>query len=405
MVLITYRYPNKSILQATTTTLTPGGTSGNYKELLTLEVFEEFIYSKLIVFVAVVGVFGNLLNLGVLTKHNSQHHREKMERAVSVGLTILAVTDLFFCLTLLPHAWLPRKVFFHLSQGFEFYYAVHSNIIFNVTVMVSTWLTVAMATSRYIAICHPLRARLVIDMRYTSLTAIAILISSVLANIPRLWTYKISSLPCTNNNTAYYTVPGLLTQQYAYYYPVYLGLYFILSTVIPLVMLTTCNIYLVRALKKSDRLRRLRAPNTAACASESSRRLTIILIGLVIMYITLVSPAEIINFIRDIILSTNGKQNTPLYNLAVAVVNFLQALNFALNFVLYCSVNSQFRKTITQLMCLAQNQAPVSVKQFDTVLIAGTDRSNNTTSTTLLNNYGTVTPLMKNRQLTEDTNV
>jgi len=67
------------------------------------------------------------------------------------------------------------------------------------------------------------------------------------------------------------------------------------------------------------------------------------------MYTILVCPAEIINFVRVVALTHSHL--TPSYNLAVSIVNLLQATNFAFNFLLYCSVNVQFRRTFKDIFC------------------------------------------------------
>jgi len=51
-----------------------------------------------------------------------------------------------------------------------------------------------------------------------------------------------------------------------------------------------------------------------------------------------VVPAELLNFFQP---QTTHK--TAAFNVAVAVGNLLQALNFSVNFVLYSAVNTYFR--------------------------------------------------------------
>jgi len=54
-------------------------------------------------------------------------------------------------------------------------------------------------------------------------------------------------------------------------------------------------------------------------------------------------PAEVINFVRDVAVGDPLMVDT--YNLAVAVANAFKAVNFALNFILSCAVNTHFRQT------------------------------------------------------------
>ena len=72
-----------------------------------------------------------------------------VERTVYLGLAALALSDMMFCACALPHAWFPPRRFYFRWPGFEFYYGIYSDALINTFVMSSTWLTVAMATSRY----------------------------------------------------------------------------------------------------------------------------------------------------------------------------------------------------------------------------------------------------------------
>ena len=71
-----------------------------------------------------------------------------MERTVYLGLAALALSDMLFCACALPHAWVPPRMFYFRRRGFALYYSLYSDALINVFVMCSTWLTVAMATSR-----------------------------------------------------------------------------------------------------------------------------------------------------------------------------------------------------------------------------------------------------------------
>lgn len=71
-----------------------------------------------------------------------------MERTVYLGLATLALSDMMFCACALPHAWVEPRKFYFKEKNFEFYYTIYSDGLINIFVMLSTWLTVAMATSR-----------------------------------------------------------------------------------------------------------------------------------------------------------------------------------------------------------------------------------------------------------------
>ena len=76
---------------------------------------------------------------------------------------------------------------------------------------------------------------------------------------------------------------------------------------------------------------------------DTSKRITLTLIVLILMFILLVSPSEIIHFYRD----TVPRQEMQYFKLGIICTNILQAINFAFSFVLYCFVNATFRRTVT----------------------------------------------------------
>ena len=115
---------------------------------------------------------------------------------------------------------------------------------------------------------------------------------------------------------------------------------------IPLLVLAYSNIFLIRALKQSSKMRQQHT-RTQDRSSDSKTVVTLTLTVIILFYIVLVLPAELLNFFRDLIVN----QDSSSYNLAVTVCNTLQALNFAFNFCLYCIINANFRKAVTDLLC------------------------------------------------------
>ena len=83
----------------------------------------------------------------------------------------------------------------------------------------STWLTVMMAVSRYIAVCHPLHARSFINQRGTRITIVAVWLGSFAVNLPNFWRYQPKSTPCPVDQSVvvssdchcvnYHKLPGL----------------------------------------------------------------------------------------------------------------------------------------------------------------------------------------------------
>ena len=134
--------------------------------------------------------------------------------------------------------------------------------------------------------------------------------------------------------------------------------HFILSVIIPLLLLTFCNVNLIRALRKSRNLQK-RHSSLHQCShqsktTESTHRITLTLVVIIAMFVILVTPAEITNFVRDFRASQSKRrrhgENIYLQHLITYTMNGLQKINFAVNFILYCIINVHFRKMVWRLI-------------------------------------------------------
>lgn len=157
------------------------------------------------------------------------------------------------------------------------------------------------------------------------------------------------------------------------------------AILLPLPVLTVCNVCLARALRRSRLLQKqYRAMNircrsirsvtgqeayssrggedrrtgssrhrggTQSSTTSSQHRITPTVIGLIVLFTLLVGPSEILALFRQYILT--GQQSAASYDAyqsAIVVTNFLLLVNFAVNFVLYCVVNVQFRRTCSAML-------------------------------------------------------
>jgi len=264
--------------------------------------------------------------------------------------TGLAVSDALFCIAVLPRAYIGAAAFGFRRYDFRIVYAAYGDTLVNTFIVSSTWLTVAMAVSRYVAICHPLHARQIIGRTFATLTLAGVFVISVLANIPRFLRQQIVAIPCLEGGHYYYVDVGWLvlhqTAERAYHWT-----YFVVCIMTPFIFLIFCNVNLIIELRRSLRLRvETTGSRVGRGGSDSSaaNRITLTLIVIVAMYFVLVMPAEMMNFVREVAVS--NRLYVDSYNMAVAIANAFQAVNFALNFILYCAVNTHFRQTFVRIV-------------------------------------------------------
>ena len=109
------------------------------------KLVEEFIYSKLILAVCLLGIGGNLLNLVILGQKSLMCAMKRMEKSAHYGLIALAVSDLLVCLAALPAVFYRtggnNGGFGHASFDFRLAYKLYGNGVVNTFMLSSTWLT------------------------------------------------------------------------------------------------------------------------------------------------------------------------------------------------------------------------------------------------------------------------
>ena len=304
----------------------------------------EYVLNHIVVVViCVIGILGNLLNLAILSHRSWQIALGRMERFSHSGLIGLAASDLSFCLFILPHSFVDQHQSGYNSIGFSLVYNTYIEAIINTFVLCSTMLTVALAAGRYFAIVFPIRAREVIGMTFTRRVIGGVVLFSILANLPRYWFKAIRTIDCSDESNRYYFTKGPMSD----YETVYISIYFVAAICLPLFVLIFCNVYLLKALKDAHKEAKFKCRTTTK-THDSGFRITLSLVIIIIAFVVLVIPGEVITFFKGILLGgdPSGTANPDRYNLPLAITSCMQALNFSFNFILYCSVNTHFRRTM-----------------------------------------------------------
>lgn len=314
--------------------------------------------------ICIFGILGNVLNLVILTRRQLSITMDRLEKSSLLGLIALAVSDGLYCLSVLPST-LFRSTLSSAqcatSLPCSVYRAYHGALI-NTFCLTSTWLTVIMAASRYLAICYPLHARGVISLKNTRLTIVLVFAMATLANLPRLWIKNMRTGPCRRNPnaTCYMVEAGWLEQHRATFYA-YVITWAVLGVFAPLVLVTFFSIRLIGALRQSRRLQKLYRANLPANSCTSTDHISATLIAIVVLFLVLTCPSEIYGFVLAVrgsgqraTATVDGAARDALQEALAMLVNTLLSTNFAINFILYFVVNMQFRKLVRHMLCCYQ---------------------------------------------------
>ncbi len=295
----------------------------------------------------VVGILGNILNLLVLGQKQVKGTVGSMERSAHLGLVLLAVSDLTFCVSLLAKTCVPDVVFCgpacSSTQLAQIWFTWFHILPGNTLILTSTWLMVILAYGRYRAVCHPFQARGSVNTKVTWALAGVVLVLAAAFNLPDL--LQSTVVMKSQNESVYYYIaksPGMPKETMMYYYI----FRFIIGICVPVIIQIFCTFYLIRALKESYRVR-------TTCTNqrpESGHRITSTLIVLIICFVLLVTPVESIQFVKHLFPGSYSQPCSRL-NIIYRSLNLLQITNFSLNFVVYCLLNVHFRSTLRALLC------------------------------------------------------
>ncbi len=318
------------------------------------QVIYEMVYNQFyrygLPIICAAGFIGNVLNLIILAGKRIQHALRRVERASNMGLIALAVADLSFCVCAFPTTFLPQDNV-HQTKGFLVYYSCYCAAIINIFILTSTWLTVTMATERYLAICHPLRSRWIITLPRTKACTVLVYIIATFFNLPVFWRYTIIERQC-DNETTYTTEQVVLINDTVDH--AYRAVWAVFGNFVPLLLLLICNIGLMREIHKSYAMRKQMNGNAgitshSASDQETNHRITVTLVAIVVMFLILVAPSEIMKHLAYLFY---GNLNHNYTYLTIEIItNLMQTINFSANFILYCIINPSFRRTMKEMLC------------------------------------------------------
>ena len=312
--------------------------------------------------ICVAGFLGNVMNLIIMGGKRTQRSLRKTERSANVGLISLAVADMMFCFTAFPSTFLPQKMEFR-HNGFLMYYGCYCAAVINIFIMTSTWITVTMATERYLAICQPLKSRNIISLDRTKLVIVFVYFLSAIINVPVFWRYQIQSRTCFNitsgkNITTYSIKPQVLYNDERFDHA-YRAIWAVVGNFVPLLLLLIFNIALMREIHKSYAMRKQMNGNAgirsrSANDAEASHRITVTLVAIVVMFFILVAPSEILKHVAFLI-GGNLSDNYTYLTIEI-ITNVMQTINFSANFILYCIINPTFRRSMKEMFCFQYQQ-------------------------------------------------
>ena len=269
-----------------------------------------------------------------------------MEKGAIIGMIGLALSDFTFCLVTICDTFTLQNQMIFQQKSLTYFLTISREFIQNTLIKTSTCFTVIMAVGRHVAVCYPMKARQYMRPSHTSLAMLFSFTFWLLLHIPLLWTFKVNYEPCPHplNTVIYLDVGIFVTDRRLRITFTYV--WALLGFFVPVIVLGYCNCRLIQSLRLSRKLRIKNSKRNSNFKStyDSQRRISITLIAIVVMFLITVCPSEILHFVADAVPDREFQHENFLL-----ITNLLQVVNFSANFVLYCAVNSYFRKMLRNL--------------------------------------------------------
>ncbi|XP_040569528.1 G-protein coupled receptor dmsr-1 [Lepeophtheirus salmonis] len=324
------------------------------------------IHGWLSLCVCIFGTIANILNIVVLTR------KEMNGSPINLILTGIAIADMLVMIEYIPftlhrNLLTGRSKEAEYSWGFSLFVWSHSN--FSLVIhAVSIWLTLSLAVWRFIMIRFHTLSPIYCTLQRCKVMLFLAYIIPVFLCIPNYIATTINKK--TNQGKIIYVLDWseIATAHNKLLYRINIWLYTFLLKLIPCIVLTIITGWLIKALYKAEersaRLKnrvQLSANNnsTKVTISNGSRRVagsinsrkrstdrtTRLLVVILILFLLTEFPQGILGMLSAIY----GDQFFKDCYLPLGDVMDAMALtNSAINFILYCVMSKQFRKTFVQ---------------------------------------------------------
>lgn len=313
---------------------------GNYNEYPCLPSeypeFEFWTNGILLNLVGFFGVLGNILSMIILSRPQMRSSINYLLIGLARCDTILILTSilLFGIPAIYPYTGVLRYYYFRLLPDI-------SHVVYPLAMIVQTasvYLTLTVTLERYVAVCHPLRARALCTYGRARIYVIVIIVFSVCYNVPRFLEVDLKKHVDDEFDFGYCITATDLRADYTYINIYIHWLYLVFVYFIPFSGLMFFNAMIYQQVRKANRERQR--------LSRTEKReigLATMLFCVVIVFLCCNILALLINIIEAF--------SQEIYDRLVKTSNLFVTINSSVNFIIYVTFGEKFKRIFLLLFC------------------------------------------------------
>ncbi|KAH8345759.1 hypothetical protein KR067_003399 [Drosophila pandora] len=291
---------------------------------------EFWVCGVLINIVGLLGILGNIISMIILS-------RPQMRSSINYLLTGLARCDTVLILTSILLFGIP-SIYPYTGHFFGYYNYVYpfiSPAVFPIGMIAQTasiYMTFTVTLERYVAVCHPLRARALCTYGRAKIYFIVCVCFALAYNMPRFWEVLTVTYPVPETDVILHCVRPSRLRRSETYINIYIHwCYLIVNYIIPFLTLAILNCLIYRQVKRANRERQR--------LSRSEKRE----IGLATMLLCVVVVFFMLNFL-PLVLNISEAFYSTIDHKLTKISNLLITINSSVNFLIYIIFGEKFKR-------------------------------------------------------------
>ena len=337
--------------------------------------------------IVLIGLIGNLIAYVVLNRGGV-----RTAPVATFLLRCLALTDNFFLMVWFTNISVRDLFRFVGYNSLAWRYVrLYSYPTLYIAQCATIWLTLVIGAARYIGVCKPYIARRICSLKNMKMTVMILYLLVICYNIPRFFEANIQPV-----NGTMWIVDTWLGKN-GHYQLIYGHVfYYILTLILPVVLLSVLNIRLTVAYRAvSERRRQMRG--MAFRTQQDDANITLVMIVVVAVFVLCQLPARLVQIIWSYRYTTC--HTTRFYVMEISTL--LEVLNSSVNFIIYCFLRPQFRNCLRNYFCSSQSLDDLNTGQMISLNVENGDiykKCDTACSETTMNHKDTIVNLTNTQQ-------